>query len=672
MTSMIYKFVRAVKTTFNKITLPLLGVGSLIWFLVRVIPKPSRASYPCMKVAAPMASSFVLWILSLAASLFAFKKMKSSFARAHYLPAVLLLVTGLIATVVTLNTGSITSFANTNEGYDEEVTPNYPIGIAKGINAGRVVWIWNKNATNESCKNKFNGEEGTQADNTDDGWFLDKNNDQDEIDKMLSASLIELTGESNDLNAWEEIFKYFNENKHGRSEGYAAGEKIFIKINATSTWGKGFFWGNITDDFNHVRNGSYGMAETSPHIILSLLRQLVNVYSVPQSDISVGDPLKLLYNNSYDKWYAEFPDVHYIANEGGYGREAVVPTDSDVMKYSDKGNDMIDAVGDKIYTIMNNADYLINVPTMKAHARAGITLFAKNHFGSHTRINAEHLHNGLVAPDNANPIRTDSSMYRVQVDLMGHEQFGGNQVLFLLDALYSGSEATDPPTKWDMEPFNGDWTSSILVSQDPVAIESVAYDLLSTEYDGSYDIFFSQKVNYPHMTGTTDYLRQAASSDYWPEGIEYDPEGDGTTLGSLGVNEHWNNSTDMQYTRNLDTGEGIELIFIDQTVTDIDDGSEIARQFKLNQNYPNPFNPTTTINYELKENASVNLEIYDVTGALVKTLFSGTKSAGSHNVTWNGSDNKGNKAVSGNYIYRLTITDGINNFVQSKKMTLLK
>ena len=38
----------------------LAGLASLIWFLVRVIPKPSRASYPCQRAAAPLASGFVI------------------------------------------------------------------------------------------------------------------------------------------------------------------------------------------------------------------------------------------------------------------------------------------------------------------------------------------------------------------------------------------------------------------------------------------------------------------------------------------------------------------------------------------------------------------------------------------------------------------------------------
>ena len=48
---------------------PVLGIASLLWFLVRVVPKPSRAAYPCMRVAAPIASTFVVWLFGLGTSL---------------------------------------------------------------------------------------------------------------------------------------------------------------------------------------------------------------------------------------------------------------------------------------------------------------------------------------------------------------------------------------------------------------------------------------------------------------------------------------------------------------------------------------------------------------------------------------------------------------------------
>jgi hypothetical protein len=62
------------------------------------------------------------------------------------------------------------------------------------------------------------------------------------------------------------------------------------------------------------------------------------------------------------------------------------------------------------------------------------------------------------------------------------------------------------------------------------------------------------------MSGAHDYLHESALANNPPSGTIYDPENDGIILESLGVHEHWNNSTDKQYSRNLSTGEGIELI----------------------------------------------------------------------------------------------------------------
>ncbi|MDD2228277.1 MAG: T9SS type A sorting domain-containing protein [Candidatus Cloacimonetes bacterium] len=88
----------------------------------------------------------------------------------------------------------------------------------------------------------------------------------------------------------------------------------------------------------------------------------------------------------------------------------------------------------------------------------------------------------------------------------------------------------------------------------------------------------------------------------------------------------------------------------------------------LQQNYPNPFNPETTISFEIAEEGMVNLEIFNIKGQLVKTLFSGNKVSGPHRIVWNGTDKYGRNVASGLYHYRLTTKDG--NI--SKKMLLLK
>jgi len=110
-----------------------------------------------------------------------------------------------------------------------------------------------------------------------------------------------------------------------------------------------------------------------------------------------------------------------------------------------------------------------------------------------------------------------------------------------------------------MAPFNGDWSSSLFVSQDPVAIDSAAFDFLWAEA-GEPGTGWSNVAR--SISGGDDYLHEAAEANNPDSGTFYDPDhsGDVTRLETLGVHEHWNNDTDKQYTRNLETGNGIELL----------------------------------------------------------------------------------------------------------------
>ncbi|MDP8202583.1 MAG: right-handed parallel beta-helix repeat-containing protein [Candidatus Tenebribacter burtonii] len=88
----------------------------------------------------------------------------------------------------------------------------------------------------------------------------------------------------------------------------------------------------------------------------------------------------------------------------------------------------------------------------------------------------------------------------------------------------------------------------------------------------------------------------------------------------------------------------------------------------LHQNYPNPFNPSTIINYSLKENSKVSLNIYNIKGQKVKQLVSDQLSAGQHSIRWDGIDDNGKNVSSGIYFYKLK-TKG---YVKTKRMVLLK
>jgi hypothetical protein len=98
-----------------------------------------------------------------------------------------------------------------------------------------------------------------------------------------------------------------------------------------------------------------------------------------------------------------------------------------------------------------------------------------------------------------------------------------------------------------------------------------------------------------------------------------------------------------------------------------------VRSASLGQNYPNPFNPATKIEYRLPETGpggktEVSVVVYDVRGAKVRVLVSGTESAGKHVVEWDGRNDAGQAVGSGVYFYRMTTT----NFAHSRKMVLLK
>jgi hypothetical protein len=146
--------------------------------------------------------------------------------------------------------------------------------------------------------------------------------------------------------------------------------------------------------------------------------------------------------------------------------------------------------------------------------------------------------------------------YRANVDLMGHPKLGGKTMLVLVDGLYSGRSWDSHPIRWDMAPFDGNWPSSIFLSQDQVAADSVAFDFMENEWDDAVGTI----NGYPQYPGTEDYLYEAALIPNPPSGTVYDPNNDGGLTESLGVYEHWNNPIDKQYSRNLDpNGTGIDL-----------------------------------------------------------------------------------------------------------------
>jgi hypothetical protein len=118
----------------------------------------------------------------------------------------------------------------------------------------------------------------------------------------------------------------------------------------------------------------------------------------------------------------------------------------------------------------------------------------------------------------------------------------------------------------------------------------------------------------------------------------------------------------------------IEVITLNQdgltSIDKFDYSSSIPAEFYLAQNYPNPFNPTTSFNFGLREESNVTLRIYDITGILVDEIVSNdVLRAGTYGYKF-----EANNLSSGIYLYSLSAisTSGNNNFIETKKMILLR
>jgi hypothetical protein len=133
------------------------------------------------------------------------------------------------------------------------------------------------------------------------------------------------------------------------------------------------------------------------------------------------------------------------------------------------------------------------------------------------------------------------------------------------------------------------------------------------------------------------------------------------------VHEHWNNPTDKKYSKNLGTGNGIELVSPQTSTTAVTIGHNVPSDFALRQNYPNPFNPSTTITYDLSVRGSVSLKIYDALGRDIAILVNKEQAAGTYEVPF-----YARNLTSGVYFYRLQIRQTSGIYVETKKLILLR
>ena len=215
---------------WRKLIAPVTGFCALAWFLLRVIPKPSRATYPCQRAAFPVAGAFVAWSFGSLGGLFSVARLR----RLAYRYRAVVVGIGAIAligcAVWVMHTRAI-SAAEIATRYD--YTPklrNSPMGVARGINPGRVVWARDPQAA------RWSG----HIESATDQWWMDANTNQQRVDALLSVTLKSLTDSATDEDAWLKIFAYYNQRARGlRHRGYQPGEVVAVKVNLNNSSRRG-------------------------------------------------------------------------------------------------------------------------------------------------------------------------------------------------------------------------------------------------------------------------------------------------------------------------------------------------------------------------------------------------------------------------------------------------
>ena len=405
--------------------------------------------------------------------------------------------------------------------YDGVFPQHEPYGTGIGAMPGRVVWAY------DPASVQWDGSGY---------WWEPDHFDEDTIQSMIRDSIAALGGAETVEAGWNALFEAHN-TARGRNGGYTPGEKIAIKVNINGS-------AVMDDDTSSETHMSY----TNPVLLKAFLLSLVKDAGVAPSDITVYDVSRLFPNYMTELCtQGNLSGVHFVDRDSGVPDE----TAPILWSYSFSGR------MNYLPTCVTEADYLINLANLKGHSY-GITLCAKNHFGSF--ING----NRMRPPEGANLhqwlTRNEMGIYSPLVDLTAHAELGGKTVLYLLDALVcapsEGASITGDNARWQQAPFNGGYTASIFVSQDPVAIDSVGADFLMNE-----PAVTSRNGALRDHPAVENYLHEAGLAAAAPSGTVY-TDSRGNAVTNLGVHEHWNNAAQKQYSRNLRKEEGIELVSI--------------------------------------------------------------------------------------------------------------
>ena len=271
--------------------------------------------------------------------------------------------------------------------------------------------------------------------------------DQDKVNEMVDHGLMRLTGTGAVADAWRALLP-----------SYRVGQGIAIKVsfNNSTTCDDGD--GQIDGLIQPINAMVRGMKQSG----------------VAESDIWIYDairaiPERFVQGRLYPSM--RFFDGHW----SGYCREPAGWNSNDPDAYvSFDPPPAVPAPSPvKLPDVLIDATYMINMPIMKRHPLAGVSLSFKNHFGT---INSPGSLHEYISPSGTY-YREDYSPF---VDIYQNPHIVGKTIVTIGDGLFAAKQFNQPPVSWGT--FENQVPNSLFFATDPVAIDCIMCDLLDAEF----------------------------------------------------------------------------------------------------------------------------------------------------------------------------------------------
>jgi hypothetical protein len=269
---------------------------------------------------------------------------------------------------------------------------------------------------------------------------------QDMVNNMIDQGLMALTGTASVADAWQALLP-----------AYQVGQGIAIKVNFNHTW-----WCGDAD----------GHIDALIHPVNALVGGLVQ-RGVAEGDIWIFDAQRPVPDRFVNG--AQYSGVQYFDQplEGGCRTPSTfVSSDPDAHVVFSPPAGVPVPTDIRISDVLIDATYVINMPILKIHGCAGVTLGFKNHFGCIDHPSSLHDYVCLGWAY----YRSD---YSPLVDLYRNSHILEKTILTVGDGLIAAKRWEWPDAAWNT--FQGHTPQSLFFSRDPVAIDCVMHDFLAAE-----------------------------------------------------------------------------------------------------------------------------------------------------------------------------------------------